>query len=110
MLFSARALGAVLSYRWPFHWIARVTNVCIDTSLLLAGVSLWVVGQHNPIHEQWLMIKLLLLVTYISTGTLALKLATSKSSKVAALVASWMIAAQMIATAITKNWLGLFSL
>lgn len=110
MLFSARALGSVLSYRWPFQRIVRVANVCIDTSLLLAGVSLWVVGEHHPIHEKWLMVKLLLLVAYISTGTLALKVATSKSSKVVALVASWVIAAQMIATAITKNWLGLFSL
>ena len=89
--------------------MVRICNVGIDTGLLLAGVSLWAMGCHNPMREPWLLAKLLLLLTYIVAGTYALKSAADTPQRMVALWVAWLIAAQMVSMALTKNWLGLFS-
>ena len=108
-LFSARGLGVLLAHTWPSHILIRMSSVMMDTCLLIAGVSLWVMGQHNPIHEPWLGVKLLLLIAYISAGTYAFKYARHKLEQLASLLLAGAIVGQMIAMAITKNPLGLFS-
>ncbi|MFM0489150.1 SirB2 family protein [Paraburkholderia graminis] len=64
--------GAVLTGRvWPMrsHW--RILSYVIDSLLLGAGVTLWLMLRLNPVRDAWLGTKLLLLVLYVFTGSLA---------------------------------------
>lgn len=51
----------------------RIAPHLIDTTLLLAGVTLAVQARLNPLEHPWLAGKLLLLLGYIALGSVALK-------------------------------------
>jgi uncharacterized membrane protein SirB2 len=72
-LFIARSAGVGMMQAWPNKMFTRKISVFIDTLLLLAGVSLWVLMNHNPLNEKWLSLKLMLLPCYIVLGSYALK-------------------------------------
>jgi uncharacterized membrane protein SirB2 len=72
-LFMARWFGAVLERAWVLGPLARRASVAIDSLLLGAGVLLWVSLQLNPLRDQWLAVKLALIVAYIVLGSFAIK-------------------------------------
>lgn len=51
----------------------RIAPHLIDTTLLLAGVTLAVQARLNPLEHPWLAGKLWLLLVYIALGSVALK-------------------------------------
>ncbi|MDH4050325.1 MAG: SirB2 family protein [Rubrivivax sp.] len=51
--------------------------------LLAAGAALWAALQPNPVQQAWLGTKLLLLIVYISLGTMALRRARTPASRLA---------------------------
>lgn len=105
-LFTARGLGALWRQDWVMRRGVRLTSVAIDSLLLSAGVSLWTLLLHNPLHEAWLATKLALLVIYVVLGSFALKRARSPAARLAFLLAALLCAAMMIAIARTRNPLG----
>lgn len=72
-LFMARWFGAVLERGWVLGPLARRASVAIDSLLLGAGVLLWVSLRLNPLRDQWLAVKLALIVAYIVLGSFAMK-------------------------------------
>lgn len=80
-LFTARGLGVLGAHNWPMLRPVRYVSVAIDTVLLLAGVSLWILLSYNPIVHSWLGVKLLLLVLYIALGSLALKRGRTQAAR-----------------------------
>ena len=105
-LFSARGLGALWQQDWVMRREVRLASVMIDTLLLNAGISLWVLLQHNPLHEAWLASKPVLLVVYVMLGSFALKRARSQGARLACLLAALLCAAVMVMIARTRDPLG----
>ena len=62
VLFIARAIGVAGQRAWPMTPVIRWSSVLIDTALMATGIALWVLMQHNPVHEPWLALKLFLLL------------------------------------------------
>lgn len=81
LLFVARGIGVQRQHHWPMQGAARWWSVVIDTLLLSAGIGLWIVANHNPVHEPWLALKLFLVVLYIVLGSFALKRAPTLTGK-----------------------------
>lgn len=105
-LFTARGIGVQLQQPWPMQPLWRRTSVAIDMVLLAAGISLWVLMSHNPLHEPWLATKLVLLLVYIVTGSFALKRAPSLSAKRGFLVTALCTVLFMFLIARTRDPLG----
>lgn len=106
-LFAARWLAVLFSQGWPMHSGTRRTSMVIDTGLLLAGVGLWVLMQHNPLREPWLLIKLLLLPLYVVLGALALRRARTRAARVWFGLAALSVVGLMALSAVSRLPLGL---
>jgi len=109
-LFAARWLAVLVSQGWPMHSGTRRTSMVIDTGLLLAGVGLWVLMQHNPLREPWLLVKLLLLPLYVVLGTLALRRARARAARVWFGLAALSVVGLMALSAVSRRPLGLAAL
>ena len=72
-LFALRGAAVLAGRAWPMRKALRVLSVVIDSSLLAAGVTLWVLLSLQPLRDAWLGSKLALLVLYVVLGTVALK-------------------------------------
>ncbi len=72
-LFAIRGAAVLARQHWPMRKPWRLASYFIDTGLLGAGVSLWVLLQLNPVQAHWLGLKLILLLIYILLGSYALK-------------------------------------
>ncbi len=105
-LFAARGLGALWQQGWVMRHGVHLTSVAIDSLLLSAGISLWALLQHNPLHEAWLASKLVLLLVYVVLGSFALKRARSQGARLAFLLAALLCAAVMVMIARTRDPLG----
>jgi uncharacterized membrane protein SirB2 len=73
VLFTTRGAAVLTGRSWPMHRRWRTLSYFIDTLLLAAGGTLWLMLRLNPAHDAWLGAKLFLLMLYIVTGSLALK-------------------------------------
>lgn len=109
-LFAARWLAVLATQGWPMHSGVRRASMVIDTGLLLAGVGLWVLMQHDLSREHWLLVKLLLLPLYVALGTLALRRARTRLVRVWCGLAALLVVGVMALSAVTRLPLGLAAL
>ena len=86
-------LGFLLRSWWMFRdsgllhsRIVRVVPHIVDTLLLISGVTLAVITKTNPLEQHWLLVKILLLLVYIVSGSVALKYGRNKAERAVALV------------------------
>ena len=80
-----------------------------DTVLLISAITLAVKLEQYPFVEQWLTVKVILLLVYILLGTVALKRGKKKSIRVVAGFAAIAMFAFMISVAVTRDPFGLIN-
>jgi uncharacterized membrane protein SirB2 len=105
-LFALRGALVLVGQRWAMSRPWRLLSYGIDTLLLTAGVTLWVMLSPNPIASPWLGVKLMLLVLYIVLGSLALKRARSPTARRASYAGALMIYLFMASVATSHHPLG----
>lgn len=105
-LFAGRGLGVLLGATLPMSKPVRRLSQVIDTALLAAALLLLTTLQLNPLAIPWLSVKLALLLAYIGFGTLALKRAPTRGTKVLAYAAALLCFVMMVAIARTHDPLG----
>ena len=66
--------------------VVRILPHIVDTLLLASGVTLAVMTKTNPLEQDWLLTKILLLLVYIASGSVALKYAQNKAQRSVAFV------------------------
>ncbi|MDM4767316.1 SirB2 family protein [Pelomonas sp. SE-A7] len=109
-LFAARGLGVLTGAAWPMQELARRASVLIDSALLLAGATLWMQLQLNPLgNAPWLGVKLLLLLVYIALGSVALKRGSTASRRRLAYAAALAVFGFMLTVARAHHPLGLLA-
>lgn len=86
-------------------WVKVLPHVN-DTLLLLCGIGLAVVTHQYPIEQNWLTVKVLLLVAYIVLGTIALKKGKTRQIRVIAFFAALACFLFMVSVARTRDPLG----
>lgn len=106
LLFAARGVSVLAGQRWAMRKPWRWLSYGIDTWLLAAGVTLWVLLSINPVHSPWLATKLLLLVVYIVLGSLALKRAPTPAARRLSFVAALAVYGFMASVAWAHHPLG----
>ena len=87
--------------------LVRILPHVVDTVLLISGVWLVLLLGLSPLHQSWLLVKLLLLCVYIFLGMIALRRGRSKTSRIIAGLGAVLVFGVMLVTAITKLPFGL---
>ena len=88
----------------------RVLPHVIDTVLLLSAIALTVILNQYPFISDWLTVKLIALVLYISVGTIALKRGKTKTNRIIAFMVSVTIFGFIVSVAYFHHPLGIFHL
>ena len=83
-LFSARALSSINSAQWPHLKPIRILSAAIDSVLLFAAISLWLILPKEIFANNWLTVKLILVVFYIAAGFVAMRQSNPKPKRIAA--------------------------
>lgn len=107
LLFAVRGAAVQVGQGWAMRPAWRRLSYAIDTLLLGAGASLWVLLQLNPLQNAWLGTKLLLLVLYIVLGSLALKRGRTAAVRRVAYAAALAVYGCIATVALAHHPLGL---
>lgn len=83
--------------------IVRTLPHVVDTALLASGVALVVRLGFNPLHQHWLLAKILALPLYVVFGALALREGRSRRLRALFLVLALLVAAYIVAAAVTHD-------
>jgi uncharacterized membrane protein SirB2 len=105
-LFLARGASVLAGQAWPMRPAARRASVLIDSGLLAAGVSLWLLASWHPLRNPWLGAKLGLLLLYIVLGSLALKRAPRRGQRAVFFLLALGVYAFMASVAVAHHPLG----
>lgn len=108
--FFARGAGALAGADWARSRVARTLPHLVDTLLLATAIALAWMLQMNPLTTPWLGAKIVGLLAYIGLGMVALKPGRPVGVRAFAWIAALLCFAQIVATAITKDPLGLLAL
>src|SRR5690606_11452206 len=80
-LFAVRGALVLAGQRWAMAAPLRYLSYSMDTVLLTAALMLLTALKLNPFVIPWLAVKLALLLAYIALGSLALKRAHSRRTR-----------------------------
>lgn len=108
--FCARGAGALSGAGWVRGRAARTLPHLVDTVLLASAITLAWMLRLNPLVTPWLAAKIVGLLAYIVLGMVALKPTRPRGVRIVACAAALLVFAQIVATALTKNPLGLLAL
>lgn len=107
--FAARGVGGLAGQAWVRSRAAKTLPHLNDTVLLLSALALaWTAG-FTPGNSPWLLTKIVLLVVYIVLGAVALSPRRPWRTRLLAFVAALAVFGHILATAFTKQPLGLLS-
>lgn len=88
----------VLARRW-----VKVAPHIVDSVLLLSGITLVIQHQVYPNQQPWLAAKLVALVLYIVSGSIALKRGKTRAIQVSAFFAALAVFGYMLLAASTRS-------
>ncbi len=105
-LFLARGVAVQARAAWPLAAPVRYASYAVDTVLLAAGVTLFVILPGALFANGWLAVKLVLVAVYILLGTLALRRARTPLGRLICLLAALCTYGIVIVIAWTHSPLG----
>jgi uncharacterized membrane protein SirB2 len=109
-LFFLRGLAVtVFGAAWPYRAPVRYLTYSVDTILLVAALMLTTVVHQYPFADNWLTMKVVLLVVYIVLGTYALKRGKTEAIRLGAFLAALAVFAFIASVARAHNPLGVFT-
>ncbi len=83
-------------------WV-KITPHLVDTLLLISAITMAWLAQLNPLQHAWLFGKIILLISYIVCGSIALKYSPSRQGQILAFCGAIFSFAMIVSLAITKH-------
>jgi len=83
--------------------LVRVLPHCVDSLLLVAGVTLAVWSNTSPLAHPWLLAKLVALPAYIGLGVVLMRFAQGRAARGCAFAAALACFGYMLAVAVTRQ-------
>lgn len=108
--FSVRGFAALMNAKWQQRRPVKLLSYAIDIALLAAALMLLAIVPWTVFGNGWLVMKLILLVVYVTLGVYTLRLARSPRARVICYVLALLVFGWMVTIARTHHPLGLFSL
>jgi uncharacterized membrane protein SirB2 len=106
LLFSGRGLFHLAGQACAHYPAVRRISYAIDTALLGAGLLLMAMLKQYPLAQDWLTLKLCLLLVYIVLGSMALKRARSQPARLGYFLAALAVYLCMLGIARAHHPLG----
>jgi uncharacterized membrane protein SirB2 len=103
MSFTVRGFWMIRNYHLLQSKPVKIIPHIIDAVLLLSGIILVMAYYRNLFQHEWLLIKLVGVVLYIITGSIALKYGRTKMVRILALIVAWCLLAVIITIAMTRD-------
>lgn len=107
-LFALRGVMMLAGSSWVYHPLLRRASYVIDTTLLVAGITLAVMLHQYPFVQAWLTAKVLLLVVYIVLGVFALRRGRSRATRAGYFVGALAVYLFIVSIAIAHDARGIF--
>jgi uncharacterized membrane protein SirB2 len=104
--FLVRALAALRGAKWPRRQSFKVASYLIDCILLVAALTLVVILPKETFANQWLSVKLGLVVLYIVFGMAAMRPSLSLKARYLSLISAVTIYANIVGAALLHHPLG----
>ncbi|ESQ87904.1 hypothetical protein ABAC460_17080 [Asticcacaulis sp. AC460] len=104
--FVIRAISALLGATWPRARPFRTASYLIDCVLLMAGLTLVVILPAEIFANQWLSIKLGLVVLYIAFGMAAMRSSLKLHVRCLSLIMAVITYTNIVGTALLHHPLG----
>ena len=108
VFFIARGSSRLLGAQWQTKKWAKISPHVIDSLLFLTGILLMFATSQYPISQDWLTVKLILLVGYIMFGIKAMKVESVMKQRTY-FASAILCVLLLITVAKTHHPLGLFS-
>lgn len=108
-VFSVRGLAALMNGEWQRRLPVKLLSYAIDISLLTAALMLLTILPWTIFGNGWLLMKLILLVVYVTLGIYTLRLARSPRSRAICYVLALLVFGWMVTIARAHHPLGLLS-
>jgi len=108
--FSVRGFAALMNGKWQQRLPVKLLSYAIDIALLAAALMLLTIVPWAMFGNGWLVMKLILLVVYVTLGVYTLRLARSPRARVICYVLALLAFGWMVTIARTHHPLGLFRL
>lgn len=109
-LFFSRGLASLFGAAWPRIRLVRTLSYAIDTVLLAAALTLVFILPKQVFANQWLSLKLVLVIGYIVLGIAAMRPSMQKRWRWLTFLGAGVLFINIIGIAITHNPLGWLSL
>jgi|SRR6185437_7769720 len=109
-LFCLRGFGVQRQASWPMLRPVRVVTYVVDSALLAAGLTLFLMLPRPIFANGWLLAKLLLIVAYIVLGSHALARGRTPATRLISFLAALFVYANIIGVTVTHHPLGLLTL
>jgi uncharacterized membrane protein SirB2 len=107
--FLIRGMWMLLDSSMLQHPVVRIAPHVIDTLLLASAIVLAITIRQYPITDDWLTVKVVLLVVYILLGTVALKRGKTKRIRSICLVLALLTFGFMMSVALSHHPLGILN-
>jgi uncharacterized membrane protein SirB2 len=107
-LFLIRGVLTLVGWRYASHVVLRWLAYAIDCALLTAALMLITMLHQYPFVQDWLTVKLLLVMVYIGLGTFALRQTRFNRLQAQCYVAAAVAYLYMISVARAHHPLGIF--
>ena len=101
--FIARGLGHFTGAPWVASRAERTLPHLVDTVLLASAVGLAYLLQLSPLATPWLLAKVAGLCVYVGLGSVALRFGRTRSTRIAAWLASLLVFGYIVSVAISKD-------
>lgn len=82
LFFTARGTSHLLKYKWHHQRWIKVSPHILDTLLFTSGIYLMMASSQFPVQQNWLTVKMVLLVAYIVCGMKCMKAESAGKQKV----------------------------
>lgn len=109
-LFFSRGVASLLGAKWPTLRPVRLLSYGIDTVLLAAALTLVFILPKDIFSNQWLSVKLVLVVAYITLGVIAMRSSAAKPIRWCSFILAELVFANILGIALTHNPWGWLSL
>jgi uncharacterized membrane protein SirB2 len=102
-LFALRYLAMLFRPRLLAWLPLRIVPHVVDTFLLACGLALAILLHLDPMHQPWLLAKIVGLIAYVILGTFALKRGRTRGGRAVAGGCALLVVAYIVAAAFTKR-------
>jgi uncharacterized membrane protein SirB2 len=109
-LFFTRAVAVAAGAQWPRRREVRIASYMVDTLLLSAALTLVLILPKEIFANQWLSVKLGMVISYIAFGVAAMRPSLPLPTRRTSLIAAMAIFLNIIGIAVTHHPFGWFSL